>query len=49
MQNWTGVIKAVNEFGKADVNGVVWKFTKNKVITTHHESLKFTNGRFSLK
>jgi hypothetical protein len=49
MQNWTGVIKAVNEFGKADVNGVVWKFTKNKVKATHYESLKFTNGRFSLK
>lgn len=33
MPNWPGVIKAVDElstvFGKAELSGVVWKFTKN--------------------
>lgn len=28
MSHWPGVIKAVNEFGKADITGVVWKFNK---------------------
>ena len=36
MAGWDGVVKAVNEFGKADVNGVVWKFTKGQVIANQH-------------
>ena len=27
MNNWPGVIKAVNECGKPEINGVVWKLT----------------------
>jgi Methyltransferase domain len=30
-QNWPGVVQAVNEFGKAEVSGIVWKFMKDGV------------------
>ena len=28
MSNWPGVMKAVNEFGNANISGVVWSFKK---------------------
>jgi hypothetical protein len=44
--SWKGVVQAVNEFGQAEINGVVWKFVKGHVIKKQPNSLQFVNGRF---
>jgi Methyltransferase domain len=46
--NWPGVVRAVNEFGKANIDGIVWKFMKVNHIQPKTQIIKFTNGRFTL-
>jgi len=45
---WPGVVKAVNEFGQGEIDGVVWKFVQGQVIPKQPGTMKFTNGRFKL-
>jgi len=49
LPNWPGVVRAVDEFGKANIDGVVWKFMKVNPVPPQTGILKFTNGRLRLQ